>query len=199
MSRFRLGSVLASVLLFSAPSAFGQNSAPVALVVGQSVSGELSPNDSQRHSGKYEDVFTVQGRRGGRLDLRLGSADFDSFLVVTGPEGFSLSNDDERSESLDSRLVLEFPADGAYRVSVTTFRPGETGSYRLQASQPAAGVAVTAPERAASIAIGASVNGSLAAGDPSLLPANIAIATVSTPAAASACVPKSRPASSTPT
>src|SRR6187399_290773 len=76
MSRFRLGSVLASVLLFSAPSAFGQNSAPVALVVGQSVSGELSPNDSQRHSGKYEDVFTVQGRRGGRLDLRLGSADF---------------------------------------------------------------------------------------------------------------------------
>ena len=168
MSRLRLGAVLASVLLLSAPSAFGQNVPAAGLVPGQSVSGELSPNDSQRRSGKYEDVFSVQGRRGGRIDLRLGSEDFDSFLVVTGPEGFSLSNDDERSESLDSRLVLEFPADGVYRVSVTTFRPGETGRYRLQASQPAAGVAVTAPERAEPITIGATVNGSLAAGDRQL-------------------------------
>ena len=168
MSRMRLGAVLASVLFFSAPSAFGQNAPAAALVAGQSVSGELSPNDAQRRSGKYEDVFTVQGRRGGRIDLRLGSEDFDSFLVVTGPEGFSLSNDDERSESLDSRLVLEFPTDGAYRVSVTTFRPGETGRYRLQASQPAAGVAVSAPEPAQPIAIGATVNGSLAAGDRTL-------------------------------
>ena len=165
MSRLRLGAVLASVLLLSAPSAFGQNVPAAGLVPGQSVSGELSPNDSQRRSGKNEDVFSVQGRRGGRIDLRLGSEDFDSFLVVTGPEGFSLSNDDERSESLDSRLVLEFPADGVYRVSVTTFRPGETGRYRLQASQPAAGVAVTAPERAEPITIGATVNGSLAPGE----------------------------------
>ena len=33
--------------------------------------------------------------------------------------------------STDSRLVLEFPADGAYRVAVTSFRAGETGAYRL--------------------------------------------------------------------
>ena len=78
-------------------------------------------------------------RAGAAAASTCGSArsDFDSFLVVTGPEGFSLSNDDaRRGESLDSRLVLEFPADGVYRVSVTTFRPGETGRYRLQASRP---------------------------------------------------------------
>ena len=96
MSSNAMGAVLAMVLAFSAPSAFGQNAQPAALAAGQAFSGELSPNDAQRRSGKYEDVFVVQGRRGARVDLRLGSEDFDSFLVVTGPEGFSLSNDDER-------------------------------------------------------------------------------------------------------
>src|SRR5688500_1390015 len=116
---------LAAALLLAGPAAVGQDSPGTGLAVGQNVSGELTPNDSQRRSGKYEDVFVLQGRRGGRIDLRLQSGDFDSYLVVTGPQGFSLSNDDEpgQGEALHSRLILEFPADGAYRVAVTTFRP----------------------------------------------------------------------------
>ncbi|HVQ09686.1 MAG TPA: pre-peptidase C-terminal domain-containing protein [Allosphingosinicella sp.] len=152
------------------PSAIGQdNAAPAArpLAAGQSLTGELSANDAQRRSGKYEDVFTVQGRRGERIDLRLISSDFDPLLVVSGPGGFSLTNDDEdgQEESTNSRLVIEFPADGAYRVGVSSFRSGETGSYRLQAERPAANVAVNAPQRAVPIRIGQSVNGRLAEGD----------------------------------
>jgi len=168
MIRARFGLALAAVLLAVGPSATAQQAGP-GLAPGQTVSGELTPNDAQRQSGKYEDVFTVQGRRGGRLDLRLSSADFDSYLVVTGPEGFTLSNDDEPgTEALDSRLVLEFPADGAYRVAVTTFRPGETGAYRLQASPAAADARVSVAERAQPIAVGATVNGTLAEGDTRL-------------------------------
>ncbi|MGZ8347951.1 MAG: hypothetical protein ACXWUP_12650, partial [Allosphingosinicella sp.] len=155
----RFGLAMATALLLGAPSAFSQAPTSASIAAGRAADGELTPNDSQRRSGKYEDVFTVQARRGERLDLRLSSRDFDSYLVVTGPEGFSLSNDDGESGSLDSRLVLQFPTEGAYRVAVTTFRPGETGRYRLQASAPAPDVAVTRPEPAAPIAIGASVNG----------------------------------------
>ena len=161
----RLGLTMAMALLLAAPSASGQDRPAAALAVGQSVSGEISSNDAQRRSGKYEDVYTVQGRRGGRIDLRLASEDFDPYLVVTGPEGFSSSNDDEGANSLNSRLVLEFPADGAYRVAVTTFRPGETGSYRLQAAEPRADAAVTRPEPAEPIAIGGTVNGRLVESD----------------------------------
>ncbi|MGZ8336477.1 MAG: caspase family protein [Allosphingosinicella sp.] len=161
----RFGLAMATALLLGAPSAFSQAPTSASIAAGRAADGELTPNDSQRRSGKYEDVFTVQARRGERLDLRLSSRDFDSYLVVTGPEGFSLSNDDGESGSLDSRLVLQFPTEGAYRVAVTTFRPGETGRYRLQASAPAPDVAVTRPEPAAPIAIGASVNGRLAEGD----------------------------------
>ena len=170
MKGFRSGLAIALAALLAAPSAMGQDSQAASsgtLAVGQTISGEISVNDNQRRSGKYEDVFVVQGRRGQRIDLRLASDDFDSFLVVTGPEGFTLSNDDEpgAGETLNSRLVMEFPADGAYRVAVTTFRPGESGRYQLDAAIPAANVAVTATERADPIRIGATVNGSLAEGD----------------------------------
>ena len=45
------------------PSAIGQDAraAARALAVGQSVAGELSPNDTQRRSGKYEDVYMLAG------------------------------------------------------------------------------------------------------------------------------------------
>jgi len=167
MRRIQLGLALAMASLFSAPSAFGQ-AAPAAqsLSAGQSVAGELSPSDTQRRSGKYEDVYQIEGRRGQRVQIDLSSDAFDSYLVVTGPEGFNLANDDaEGGNSLNSRVVLQFPADGAYRVSATTFRAGETGAYRLQTSTPAANVRVTMPVAAEPIAIGRTINGRLADGD----------------------------------
>lgn len=165
MGTKRFGLALAMALSLAAPSAIAQAPPALSLATGRAVDGELTPNDSQRRSGKYEDVYEVQGRRGDRLDLQLASRDFDSYLVVTGPEGFSLSNDDGASGSLDSRLVIQLPVDGAYRVAVTTFRPGETGRYRLQAGVPAANVAVTRPEAAQPITIGQRISGQLGEGD----------------------------------
>src|SRR3954463_8638926 len=89
--------------------------APIALV--QSVSGELSAGDAQRRSGKYEDVYAIAGHRGQRLQLDLSSQAFDSYLVVTGPEGFNLANDDGgEGDSTNSRILLQFPSDGPYRI-----------------------------------------------------------------------------------
>ncbi len=161
---FLLGVLLAAAPAGSQPVHLA---APVALAPGQGVSGELTPNDAQRPSGKYEDVYALEGRRGGRIDLRLGSGDFDPYLAVTGPGGFNLSNDDaeDEADTRDSRLVVEFPADGVYRLAVTSFRPGETGAYRLQAAPAAGDAAVARPEPAQPIAIGARIDGRLEAGD----------------------------------
>ena len=70
-----LGAALAAFAL--PPSAIGQEDsapAPRALSVGQSLTGELSQNDRQRRTGKYEDVYLLEGRQGERVDLRLLSA-----------------------------------------------------------------------------------------------------------------------------
>jgi Caspase domain/Bacterial pre-peptidase C-terminal domain len=171
MQGLRLKLMLVAAALFAAPSAMGQNAPAAAsapgLALGRPVMGDLTPSDAQRHSGKYEDSFTIEGRRGDRVQLDLASTDFDAYLVVTGPGAFTIANDDAAGggDSTDSRLVLQLPADGAYRVAVTSFRPGETGAYRLAAATPAANMAVTAPLAAQPIAIGATVAGTLANGD----------------------------------
>ena len=160
--------ILAAAALLAAPSAYGQDVPPPPrpIALGQTIAGELSTNDAQRRSGKFEDVYTIEGHRGQRVQLDLSSDAFNSYLVVTGPEGFNLANDDQDGgDTLNSRIVLQFPSEGAYRVAVTSFRPGETGAYRLQASAPAANVAVTVPVAAQPIALGATINGRLGPGD----------------------------------
>lgn len=158
----RIGIALA--MLLATPVLAQDSGAAAGLSIGQTVSGELAFSDAQRRSGKFEDVYLFQGRQGQRIDLRLVSDAFDPYLVVTGPQGFNLANDDEesgREESLNSRLVFEVPADGTYRIAATSFRAGEVGAYRLSAAAPPAGVAVTRPEPAEPIRLGATVAGQL--------------------------------------
>ncbi len=165
----RWGFIVAAALSFCLSPAIAQDgarTAPVAIASGQSVDGTLVQDDIRRRSGKFEDVYVLQGQRGQRIDFRLSSSDFDSFLLVTGPEGFNLINDDEEGgEGLDSRLIVELPSDGAYRISVTSFRPGETGAYRLSVGEPPAGATIDRPPPAAAIQLGAAVNGRLEARD----------------------------------
>lgn len=128
---------------------------------GQSVGGELTPLDNQRRSGKYEDVYTIQGRRGQRVEITLTSDDFDPYLLVNGPGGYSMSNDDGEGLNLGSRLTLELPADGAYRVSATSFASGSMGAYTIQARAASANAQIDEAPTSSPIQIGASVQGDL--------------------------------------
>jgi hypothetical protein len=134
---------------------------PASLGVGQSAAGELTPLDNQRRSGKYEDVYQIQGRRGQRVQITLTSDDFDPYLLVTGPGGYNLSNDDGEGLNLGSRLTFELPADGTYRVSATSFAPGAMGAYRIQSAQASGNAEVDQPAEAEAIRVGASLQGSL--------------------------------------
>ena len=160
--------LLAAASALCAGPLLAQTGRPASIAIGSDLSAELTTNDAQRRSGKFEDVYQIEGRRGGRVDIRLGSNDFDPFLLVSGPQGFTLSNDDEQGGTTDSRLVIEFPSDGIYRVGVTTFRPGETGTYRLRASTAGPDLAATRAEPAEPITIGAAQTGRLEEGDDRL-------------------------------
>ncbi len=132
---------------------------------GQSLSGELTPLDNQRRSGKYEDVYTIQGRRGQRVEITLTSDDFDPYLLVTGPGGYAMSNDDAEGLDLGSRLTLELPADGSYRVSATSFASGSMGAYTINARAASANAQIDEAPASTPIRIGASVQGNLDRGD----------------------------------
>ena len=149
-----------------------------AIAVGRTVGGALTGGDEQLETGEFIDTWTLRGRRGQQLDIRLTSTDFDPYLMVRGPGDFSSDNDDDAgvADSRDSRLLVTLPADGEYRISATSYAAKESGDYRLAVLE---GAGVTAPRPASEahsdrsaeggvIGIGESVSGALAGGDDTL-------------------------------
>ena len=116
-----------------------------ALEPGGTVSGQLTERDERRSGGQYQDSFTLAGRAGQRVELRLSSGDFDPLVTITGP-GFQASNDDDAEQgSLNSRLEVTLPRNGTYTITATSYTPGATGTYLLEVLEPGPAPAVVAP------------------------------------------------------
>ena len=125
-------------------------------------SGRLASGDRTLTSGEYYDEYTVNGRRGEPLTVDLRSTAFDPYLIIRGPADFKEENDDHDGSAQRSLLSLTLPQDGAYRILVTTYKPGEAGAYDLRIQQGSASTttaAATAPR---------TERGRLAAGDDTL-------------------------------
>lgn len=123
-------------------------------------SGSLETGDRTLRSGEYQDTYTFQGRRGEHITLDLRSGAFDPYLILVDPNDEQTENDDHEGDAHRSLISRELPADGAYRVMVTSYRPGETGSYDLRIVQATAGSGGLAGPRVE--------RGRLAAGDDTL-------------------------------
>jgi len=145
--------------------------------IGDSREGRLGQGSRQLSSGEYMNTFTLNGRRGQQLDVAMTSSDFDAFVQIEGPGGFSAFNDDDsEAGGRDSRLITTLPSDGAYQIMATSYASGERGRYRLSIRD---GAGYQAPpsrpgnqDRAgggnARIANGDTVSGALQPGDPTL-------------------------------
>lgn len=154
----------------------GETSSVIA--VGRTVGGSLAGGDEQLDSGEFIDSWTLRGRRGQQLDIRLTSTAFDPYLMVRGPDDFSGDNDDDAGvdDSRDSRLLITLPADGEYQISATSYEAGETGAYRLavldgagvSAPRPASEAPSARPARGGEVTLGEAVSGALAGGDDTL-------------------------------
>jgi hypothetical protein len=93
--------------------------------------GRLAAGDRTLQSGEYYDEFTTEGRRGEIVTFDLRSSQFDPYLIVVDPNDKRTENDDYEGDPSRALVSLELPADGEYRVLVTSYEKGETGSYDL--------------------------------------------------------------------
>lgn len=114
----------------------------VELHVGVADQGQLEPGDETLDEGEYCDYFTFEGQAGALAVIMLRTSEFDPYLIVRGPDGQQIENDDFEGEA--SRAVVTFPMrqSGTYTVGVTSFSAQETGSYsvlfEVQGDAPAA-------------------------------------------------------------
>jgi hypothetical protein len=123
-------------------------------------SGTLASGDQTLTSGEYVDVYTFDGRAGEQVVLDLRSTDFDPYIFVRFPEGGQEDNDDHEGDATRSLLSLTLQNDGQYRVSITSYQPGETGAYTLRIEQGGSSAAVASGSR--------NERGALSAGDSTL-------------------------------
>jgi hypothetical protein len=101
------------------------------ITIGQAVSGSLDAGDDTLQTGEYVDNYRFTGRRGQRVAVELTSSAFDAYTILRTPSGDQQDNDDARDGTHDSRLDTVLAEDGEYEVQVTSYAPGETGSYRF--------------------------------------------------------------------
>jgi hypothetical protein len=135
------------------------------ITVGATTNGTLASGDSTLRSGEFYDSYTFQGRRGQAVDIRLTSTAFDPYVMISGPNNFSVYNDDDAEggqNNKNSRLLVTLPADGEYRVQATSYQSGESGAYRLSLGAATAGAA---PAQGTPLVIGQTSRGALASAD----------------------------------
>lgn len=97
----------------------------------QITQGALAAGDRTLSSGEFTDEYRFVWPVGRTVHLEARSTDFDSYLIVRAPSGEQQDNDDQSPGVVNAALELAVREAGEYRVLVTSYRPGETGSYTL--------------------------------------------------------------------
>ena len=92
-------------------------------------SGTLAPGDTTIDSGEFVDSVQRQWSAGEFVVVDLRSTDFDPWLEIHTPSGESKVNDDHEGDSTRSQIAMTLTETGTYTISVTTYKPGASGSY----------------------------------------------------------------------
>lgn len=125
----------------SAPSAPPPSGARAGL---RTEHGALASGDSQLRSGEFFDEYDYNFPAGTPVHLEAVSSAFDTYLILRSPDGQQQDNDDQEPGVLNA--ALDFVAqDGQYRVLVTSYAPGMSGSYDLVVNGNATGAPSTPP------------------------------------------------------
>jgi hypothetical protein len=142
------------------------NSTPAARIEH---SGSLQSGDETLTSGEYVDSYEFEGWPGQHVALDLRSAAFDTYLIVKDPNGEQTENDDaDDGGTGHSHLEMDLAERGTYRVLVTSYEKGESGSYRLVIDPAAGGQTAPVNRDVTTLTVGQPANGELEDGDQAL-------------------------------
>jgi hypothetical protein len=98
----------------------------------QEISGQIGSDDPQLEEyGPYE-IHPIVLEEGQRLILEMTSQQLDTLLMVEGPGGFHLENDDYNDQTSLSRIELYAPVAGKYSILTACYDGGGEGSYTLR-------------------------------------------------------------------
>lgn len=77
-----------------------------------------------------EATYTFEGTTGQAITITLDSNDFDPVLTLLGPGETEIAANDDFGGTLNAKIIVELPEDGAYTVVAKSFS-GQGGDYDL--------------------------------------------------------------------
>ncbi|NJO41469.1 MAG: trypsin-like serine protease [Cyanobacteria bacterium CRU_2_1] len=95
--------------------------------------GMLGPNSQVLESdGSLYEEYTFEGDAGQTVTISMESGDFDTYLILLGPDEQVVGqNDDASPSTLNSLLIVTLPATGTYRIIANSYDRSGQGAYTL--------------------------------------------------------------------
>ncbi|MBI3963305.1 MAG: hypothetical protein HY335_11185, partial [Deinococcus sp.] len=125
--------IIALVAVLAAP-ALATNVVPEQVLhLGSIFVGQLEVGDEVYEDGTFFDAYAFQGRAGQLIDVVM-AAQFDTYLILMGPDGDFLASDDDSGGDTNSRLVYLLPEDGSYTILANSYDVA-TGTYSLKLNE----------------------------------------------------------------
>lgn len=130
-----------------------QNGTPIAY--NETISGSFSPSTA-------EELYVFQGTEGDIVTITMQSAEFDTFLLLYGPDGSQLRFNDNALPPTDSALfAYELPATGQYVIIATSREAAESGGSTRVSGSYTLSLSVARVAQDGDIAPGETVTGEL--------------------------------------
>ena len=108
--------------------------------VDETFEGTLESGDELvAQDNSFVDTYTFDTKEGFQIKVDMTSNDFDTYLMLQGPNLENLGqNDDIEEGNTNSSLTLVAPSSGTYTVSANSQASGMTGAYQVHvvASKP---------------------------------------------------------------
>ncbi|MGD1929783.1 MAG: tetratricopeptide repeat protein [Leptolyngbyaceae cyanobacterium] len=98
----------------------------------QTVTGRLAETSAVvEDHGSYYEFHAFEGAAGEVLAIELTSEEFDAYLILVGPDGATLAEDDDGAGGTNSSITSTLPTTGIHTIIVTSYGPREVGAYQL--------------------------------------------------------------------
>lgn len=95
-------------------------------------SSSLDTTDTVLSDGSYYEEYSFTGRAGQQVVIDMNSADFDTYLLLVGPDGSLIAeNDDVSSGNFNSQIVVTLPTNGVYTIAANGYDSASLGRYDL--------------------------------------------------------------------
>ena len=110
----------------------------LAAAPGQSFSGVLESSDPVWEDSRHYDAYTVEVEQNQQVTVSMESAEFDTYLIVRGPDGTTFTNDDFEGTN-SSQVQFLALAGGKWTIMASAFGTEAGGSYSVEVTLGAVG------------------------------------------------------------